>query len=58
MTRVPPSFSRPREARGATANTAVLFLRTALRSRRNTIGDSSSGSNPTSSTVVAASIVA
>ena len=33
------------------AYTAVLFLRNALRRRRNTIGDSSSGSNPTSTTV-------
>ncbi len=42
-------------AKGATAYTAVLFLRTALRSRRKTIGDSSSGSKPTRTTALARS---
>ena len=53
MISVPLSLSRPGDDRGAIAKTAVLAARTALRSRRKTIGDSSSGSKPTSSTVFA-----
>ena len=52
---VPETFSRPGEASAATENTVSPVLRAALRSRRNTIGDSSSGSNPASSTAGAAS---
>ena len=43
-----PAWSGPRVAKGATAITRSPCLRTALRSRRNTIGDSSSGSSPAS----------
>ena len=49
------SFAVPREASGAIAITGRCRRRTALRSRRNTIGDSSSGSNPTRTTTGAAS---
>ena len=49
------SLSRPRDAKGATAYTCVLLRRTPLRSRRKTIGDSSSGSNPTRRTALASS---
>ena len=40
----------PREAKGAMVITGSPCLRTALRNLRNTIGDSSSGSNPASTT--------
>ena len=42
----PPSFSAPWEANGAIVHTAVAPRRVDLRSRRKTIGDSSSGSKP------------
>ncbi len=54
-TSVPSSLARPREANGATDQTAVRPRRVDLRIRRNTIGDSSSGSKPTSSTAGACS---
>ena len=47
---VPCSFFSPLVANGATAWTASPCLRAALRSRRYTIGDSSSGSKPASRT--------
>ena len=43
---VPDILCRPRVANGATAAPAGRVLRAALRSRRKTIGDSSSGSKP------------
>ena len=43
---VPDSLSSPRVANGAIGVHLQAALRTALRSRRNTIGDSSSGSKP------------
>ncbi len=46
----PPSLRSPPVANGAMATIAARFLRNALRSRRKTIGDSSSGSKPTRST--------
>ena len=46
----PAIFVSPRVAKGAIAYTGTPCLRAALRNRRNTMGDSSSGSNPTSST--------
>ena len=52
---VPAIFARPGEASAATENTLIAVLRDALRRRRKTIGDSSSGSNPASSTAGAAS---
>ena len=53
--RVPNAFRTPLVSHGATANSLCPRLRAALRSRRKTIGDSSSGSKPTSSTAGAAS---
>ena len=47
---LPAIFVSPRVANGAIDITCSAFLRAALRSRRNTIGDSSSGSKPTSRT--------
>ena len=44
------SFSAARVANGARSKTGSLRVRTARRSRRKTIGDSSSGSNPASRT--------
>ena len=52
-TSTPDSLSSPRVEKGATAYTAVRCVRTPLRSRRKTIGDSSSGSKPTRSTAFA-----
>ncbi len=46
----PPILARPAPANGASEKTLRPRLRQALRSRRKTIGDSSSGSNPASST--------
>ncbi|COX84882.1 Uncharacterised protein [Mycobacterium tuberculosis] len=46
----PDILCRPPVAKGAIVYTGTRCLRAALRNRRNTIGDSSSGSNPTSST--------
>ena len=46
----PHNFFSPLLANGATACTGSPRLRAALRNRRYTIGDSSSGSKPTSST--------
>jgi len=40
---------------GAIDTTLVFFLNAAFRNRRKTMGDSSSGSKPTSNTVEAAS---
>ncbi len=54
-TRLPCSFSSPREVCEVTAYTRVPWCRTPLRSRRKTIGDSSSGSNPTRTTEFACS---
>lgn len=51
----PPSLARPRERWSAIAKTLRLPARAALRSRRKTIGDSSSGSKPASSTAGACS---
>ena len=48
--RSPDSLASPRVANGAIAKTCRSYLRTAFRSRRKTMGDSSSGSNPASST--------
>ena len=48
-------FAKPALANGATEYTLVFPFIAALRSRKNTIGDSSSGSNPTNSTLAAAS---
>ena len=48
------SCCRPRDVNGA-IETTLVPLRAALRSRRNTIGDSSSGSRPASSTTLARS---
>ncbi|SPB31363.1 hypothetical protein MAJHIDBO_01676 [Propionibacterium freudenreichii subsp. shermanii] len=48
-----PIFSEPRVAKGANDTTCSLFLRHALRRRKKTIGDSSSGSKLTSTTLVA-----
>ncbi len=53
--RVPNALRTPLVSQGATANSRCPRLRAALRSRRKTIGDSSSGSKPTSSTAGAAS---
>ena len=50
-----PSLVSPRVAHGATETTSAPRLRTALRSRRKTIGDSSSGSRPARSTTGACS---
>ena len=52
----PPSLARPRDGVGRDGDLQPLAP-TALRSRRKTIGDSSSGSKPTSSTAGAASSV-
>ena len=52
---VPSSLVRPRDERAATDQTCVCPSRVDLRSRRKTIGDSSSGSKPASSTAGAAS---
>ena len=49
LSKRPDIFQRASRER-ATAYTGTLCLRAALRSRRNTMGDSSSGSNPTSRT--------
>ena len=46
----PDIFTSARVANGATAYTGSPCLRAALRSRRNTMGDSSSGSKPTNTT--------
>ena len=48
-------LTEPGERNGAIVNTLVPTRRTALRSRRKTIGDSSSGSKPASSTAGACS---
>ena len=52
---LPDSLARPRVAKDAMDNTCRPRLRTALRSRRKTIGTSSSGSSPASSTAGACS---
>ena len=52
---LPDSLASPRLANGATAYTLSADLRTALRNRRKTMGDSSSGSKPASSTAGACS---
>jgi hypothetical protein len=52
---LPAIFVSPRVANGAIEDTCSAFLRAALRSRRYTIGDSSSGSKPTSRTAGALS---
>ena len=49
------SLVDPREANGAMVITGSACWRTALRSRRKTMGDSSSGSNPASTTTGAVS---
>ena len=51
---VADSFSAARVANGARSKTGRPRVRTARRSRRKTIGDSSSGSKPASSTAGAA----
>ncbi|GAA3416766.1 hypothetical protein GCM10018952_46170 [Streptosporangium vulgare] len=48
--RVPRILASPGPANGATEKTFRPFLRAALRRRRKTIGDSSSGSKPARST--------
>ncbi len=49
------NFWAPGEASGAMLSTGRARVRTALRNRRKTIGDSSSGSKPASSTIGAVS---
>lgn len=53
--RVPPAFARPGVMCEASEKTRIPRLRCALRSRRKTLGASSSDSKPTSSTAGAAS---
>ena len=55
---LPPILASPRVANGAIDVTFSPRLRNALRSRRKTIGDSSSGSNPASTTAGADSMSA